>query len=97
MSLLEFAISHALVIWFFFYLWNHADISKAARDYTYPRLFPFVASLLQCAFCTTFWITTILWFLGYAFGALIILAPPIALFIELTFRHLCTRAAEEYK
>ena len=93
--ILEKAIIYSLTVWFFFYLWNHADITEKARKFVYARIPEFLVYLLNCSFCSSFWLTLILAaiqvnlpFIGALNWIFIFVAPVINLFVELGYRNL---------
>lgn len=77
----EFLIFYCLLIFFWFYLLNNSDILAPARGWIYPKLSPNIAYALQCIFCSTFWATLILAYIGYVPFFWTFQAPVVTLFM----------------
>ena len=79
-------IEYSLAIFFGFYLLNYSYILNSFRERNFPRLHPDIAYALRCAFCSTFWITLVLYPLGKIFPFIaipayyILVAPVVNLF-----------------
>jgi hypothetical protein len=88
---MDFLYIYPIIIWFFFYIWNHSDILSNFRTFIYNKLNVQIVYLLQCSFCTTFWISGALFIIGLIPALFIVTAPVINLFIELSFKNLSLR------
>lgn len=89
MNVLIYSIS----VWFFFYLFNYSDIAAKFRDWVVGHMAKPFDYLVQCAFCTTFYITALAaikfpyWY--------ILVAPVINLFIDMSYRNLKKNAGND--
>lgn len=84
MSLLIYSLS----VWFFFYLYNHAEITRPTRDWIVPRLPSPAAYMVQCSFCSTFYVTLVGVILVAVPTSYLLVAPVVNLFVELLYRKL---------
>lgn len=81
-------VEYALTIWFFFYLFNHADISYRLRQWIIARVPSYIAYAIQCSFCSSCYLTFALWLLFPISPWTIFVAPVINLFVELAYKKL---------
>lgn len=87
MGALESVILSAIVLWFAFYLVNHADITAKVRAAVLSAIPGWMASLISCALCSSFWVlAAISLFTG--FTPMLFWVPPTVLFIDLAYRRL---------
>ncbi len=87
--MIEILLFYVLAIWFAYYLTNHAEMSLLVklRAAVFPVLPGWLAYSIQCAFCFSWWVLTALsLFTGWT--PLMVLCPPVCLFVELTYQRL---------
>lgn len=84
----EDIVLYSLVIWFFFWLYNHSYILEKFRDCINSKL-PFLIKYgIGCSFCFTFWVTLFLFIMTGLPLIFLFVAPVINLFIELIYQKL---------
>ena len=86
--MLETTVILALVIWFFFFGFNHAEMTAGLRRVILPWLYPRLSYVAQCPICAAFWTmgAVSLFYLG--FTPLLFTVPVCTLFIDLIFNKL---------
>ena len=75
--------TYSFVIFFFFFLVNHARICILPRNFVFSKVHEKVRYAIQCPFCFTFWISipvNILWNIPIEY---IFAAPVLVLFLDL--------------
>lgn len=80
---MEALIAYSLVVWFWFWLINYADItSRPAKDLK-KALGPKWGYPLSCAACFAFWTTLAMSLVGWTPWWYLFTAPVVHLFIDL--------------
>lgn len=85
---METLVKYSLVLWFFFFLMNYAEITARPVEWLKQVLGPKVGYPLKCAMCFAFWITLSLWVIGVAPLWYVFAAPVTHLFIDLAYSKL---------
>jgi len=82
-------IEYSLVVFFFFYLANHAEYFAGRLENLFAEygdsINHFFNYITSCAFCSTFWISLVLWAFSQISIVFLFAAPPIVMFLNLIF------------
>lgn len=81
---LEATILWALAIWAVFFVANHAELTRRVREAVLPVLPRWLASLLTCPFCISWW-GMLIFCIGGGYTPLLLTCPPIVLIIDKMF------------
>lgn len=72
---------YCLGVFFWFHLFNCSDIAAPIRQWVLARVHPNIGYAIQCAFCSTAWITLVLFSGGLVPPPYVFAAPVINLFL----------------
>lgn len=90
--MLEAILLNSLALWGAFFLVNHAEITAKPRGAIMPILPRWLATLVSCPLCVTFWgLVAVSLFTG--FTPMILWVPQLVLFIDCAYLRLRPVAA----
>lgn len=84
-SIFENIIFLSFSIFFFHYLFNHAEIFDRVRVFAFTKLPSFIIDAIQCGFCFSFWTMLIISLIS-GFTINLFTVPVTVLFMDFTFR-----------
>lgn len=79
---------YCLGVYFWYYLFNCADIAAPIRARILAVVHPNVAYAIQCSFCTTSWLTAAAWCAALVPMSYVFAAPVVNLFLSKAFEHI---------
>ena len=80
--------SYVCFLFFVFYLINYAELTEKFREAVFPILPKWLGSVLSCATCFSFWVTSAFCYFIVGFSPIIFQVTVVMTFTDLLYKRL---------